>query len=195
MDGALEKKLLKLENHILHKSEHCVLNVFAYGSLMWKPEFPYKKYEPACLYGYHRRLAIFSTVYRGTEKMPGLCFGLDRGGCCNGVMFEIANNKKQAVIAYLFKREMFADAYIPRYLTAIDAKGNKKKVLTFIVNPHAKKYAPPMSIEKTKQYINRGVGIGGTNVEYIQNSQQMLENLNIHSPKLNGLCRQLCKKV
>ncbi len=194
MDETLEQKLATLKKQIFLQCCQGDLFVFAYGSLMWNPDFPYKNHEAACLYGYHRRLAIYSTVYRGTEAAPGLCFGLDKGGCCNGVVFEIIKNKQEQVITYLFEREMFADAYIPRYLTVKTAQGIKKKVLTFVVNRHTPKYAVPMPLEKIKDIISKGKGIGGTNLEYIDNSQKALMQMQVNSPKLNRLCQQLHKK-
>src|SRR3954466_4710161 len=56
------------------------LRVFGYGSLMWRPDFPYIEIVPAALHGYHRAFCIRSTHYRGTREKPGLVLGLDRGG-------------------------------------------------------------------------------------------------------------------
>src|SRR5918993_80686 len=39
--------------------------VFGYGSLMWRPGFPYLERCHAHLRGYHRALCIFSHVHRG----------------------------------------------------------------------------------------------------------------------------------
>ncbi|MGH6893571.1 MAG: gamma-glutamylcyclotransferase, partial [Dongiaceae bacterium] len=44
--------------------------VFAYGSLMWRPDFPFVAIEPATLYGYHRAFCITSTHYRGNAARP-----------------------------------------------------------------------------------------------------------------------------
>src|SRR6185369_16846687 len=52
------------------------LRVFGYGSLMWKPDFPYIDIVPASLHGYHRAFCIHSTHYRGTRENPGLVLGL-----------------------------------------------------------------------------------------------------------------------
>ena len=45
--------------------------VFAYGSLMWRPDFPFVEILPATLYGYHRAFCITSTHYRGNTDRPG----------------------------------------------------------------------------------------------------------------------------
>ncbi|MGI9386645.1 MAG: gamma-glutamylcyclotransferase, partial [Methyloligellaceae bacterium] len=38
--------------------------VFGYGSLMWRPDFPYLDAVPATLEGAHRALCVRSVVHR-----------------------------------------------------------------------------------------------------------------------------------
>ena len=59
--------------------------VFAYGSLLWNPLFPFEDARPATLSGRHRRFCLWSLASRGTSNQPGLVLGLDRGGSCQGV--------------------------------------------------------------------------------------------------------------
>jgi cation transport protein ChaC len=63
--------------------------VFGYGSLMWNPGFPHLEVRLARLFGFHRRFCIYSHRYRGTPEVPGLVFGLDRGGSCRGLAFRV----------------------------------------------------------------------------------------------------------
>ena len=79
--------------------------VFAYGSLIWRPGFAHLGARPALLRGYHRRFCIWSRHYRGTPERPGLVLGLDRGGACQGVVFEVAAEAAAAVLEYLDARE------------------------------------------------------------------------------------------
>ena len=65
--------------------------VFGYGSLMWRPGFAYARRCKATLRGWRRSLCVFSHVYRGSPERPGLVLGLDRGGACQGVAFEVAS--------------------------------------------------------------------------------------------------------
>ena len=58
--------------------------VFAYGSLMWRPNFQYEEAAHALLEGAHRALCIYSVVHRGVPSAPGLVLGLDKGGRCEG---------------------------------------------------------------------------------------------------------------
>src|SRR5919112_1904769 len=45
--------------------------IFAYGSLMWNPDFDFAEARPAFLYGYHRSFCLYSRDYRGTPEQPG----------------------------------------------------------------------------------------------------------------------------
>ena len=85
--------------------------VFAYGSLMWNPEFEYLRSEIACLQGYHRCLCLWSVEYRGTPERPGLVMGLDHGGSCMGRAFLISGDKAAPIIDQLNQREMLTGAY------------------------------------------------------------------------------------
>src|SRR5260370_23609444 len=59
--------------------------LFAYGSVMWNPEFAFPEARPGFLYGYHRSFCLYSRAYRRTPERPGLVLGLDRGGACPGI--------------------------------------------------------------------------------------------------------------
>ena len=44
--------------------------VFAYGSLLWNPLFPFVEARIAGLHGLHRRFCIWSLASRGTPDAP-----------------------------------------------------------------------------------------------------------------------------
>ena len=88
--------------------------VFGYGSLMWRPGFPYHDRRHAHLHGYHRSLCVFSHVHRGTPERPGLVLGLDRGGRCHGVAFRVAAPEADATVRYLREREQATAFLIAR---------------------------------------------------------------------------------
>ena len=49
--------------------------IFGYGSLMWRPNFPFTEAAPALLRGYHRSLCIYSTEYRAPGNGRGWSWG------------------------------------------------------------------------------------------------------------------------
>ena len=73
---------------------------------MWRPEFEFVSTKPAALKGYHRRLSVLSHHYRGTPEKPGLVLGLDLGGTCVGLVYQIAEEAWENVIAQVRQREM-----------------------------------------------------------------------------------------
>ena len=80
--------------------------VFAYGSLMWRPDFEYVESEPALLRGYHRAFCIYSHIYRGSPENPGLVLGLDNGGSCVGRAFRLNTDAAHDILAAIHAREM-----------------------------------------------------------------------------------------
>ena len=60
--------------------------VFAYASLLWRPEFDVAEQSLARVQGWRRALQMWSRVNRGTPAQPGLVFALLRGGSCWGMV-------------------------------------------------------------------------------------------------------------
>jgi len=46
--------------------------IFAYGSLMWNPNFAWDARHVATVRGYHRSFRVWSRINRGTPERPGL---------------------------------------------------------------------------------------------------------------------------
>ena len=100
------------DNYRMHDKAHTSgLWVFAYGSLMWRPDFQFVEARRARLSGWHRRFCIVSRYYRGSAENPGLLLGLDRGGVCEGVAFKIAADRTREVLRYLRVREQISGVY------------------------------------------------------------------------------------
>ena len=90
------------------------LAIFAYGSLLWSPDFAPRAQWTARAMGFSRRLCVYSERYRGRPGAPGLVFGLERGGSCWGRALVLPRRGRRTIARALVEREMFAGAYEAR---------------------------------------------------------------------------------
>jgi glutathione-specific gamma-glutamylcyclotransferase len=162
--------------------------LFAYGSLMWNPEFTFVRSAPAMLYGYHRSFCLYSTRYRGTPENPGLVLGLDRGGCCRGVAFLVAQSEVAPVLETLWAREMSDLVYHPR-VVVVEAEGSRISALTFVADREHEHYAGRLEVEEIARTIAEGTGARGPNADYLFNTLRHLHALGIRERHLDVLSR------
>lgn len=166
--------------------------IFGYGSLMWRPGFDYLRSEPARIHGYHRRLCVYSFVHRGTPESPGLVLGLDRGGSCKGVAFEIAPEKWDETIAYLRAREQVTSVYVElqRPIRLLDSDRLVTSTLYVVDRAHPQ-YAGGLDDEALSAHVLNGQGVSGHCLDYVLNTLNHLRVMNIHDPALERLAGRL----
>jgi cation transport protein ChaC len=165
--------------------------VFGYGSLIWRPGFPHKEARPAMLHGFHRRFCVYSHRYRGTPDCPGLVLGLTRGGSCRGLAYKVPEAEGEAVMDYLYEREMVLGVYDPTWLKLRLDTGETIRAAGFVVDPSHQQYAGRLSYDAMAQLILQGEGKGGTCLEYLRNTVQHLEALDMHDRALHRLLREV----
>ncbi len=179
--------------------------VFGYGSLIWKPEFPYAHAKWGVLKGWHRANCRYSFKARGCHGCPGLMVGLQKGGDCKGVAYAISAENEEEVFAYLDRREGQGNAYfrqkIPVVLTGKNAQSTKQTVVqawAYVDNPAHEGYVGEMEIPKIAQLIAQGVGQHGESYEYVEQLLLHLQRQGIREPKLEqafALATQLRQKT
>jgi glutathione-specific gamma-glutamylcyclotransferase len=165
-----------------------VRHIFAYGSLMWRPDFEFVSAKPAKLEGFHRRLSVISHHYRGTPEKPGLVLGLDHGGSCSGLVYRIADEAWEEVSTKVRAREMLGDVYdeVVKEFVVLQS-GEKIRAITYVVNHASHQYFPPQRPEAMLPYINQGHGQMGSCKDYVVNTILHLRRLGIHDEGLEAL--------
>jgi len=163
--------------------------VFAYGSLMWKPGFPFVEARPARLHGYHRALCIYSIRGRGTDGRPGLVLGLDRGGSCLGRACRVATAEWEAARAYLHAREMVTNVYRPTFLTVALDDGRRVAAYAFVARRDHAQYAGRLPEDRMAELILQGVGRHGTARDYLRQTVAQLDALGITAGPLHRVLR------
>lgn len=165
--------------------------VFGYGSLMWNPGFPHIRAVPARMHGVRRALCIRSTHYRGTPERPGLVFGLDRGGSCHGVAFEVAEPDREAVVAYLRAREQISMVYHEVVRPARLIGGETVGALVYVANQSHVQYAGGLGFEEMLDIVLASAGEMGPNADYITATLKRLEDMGIRDRALERLVEAL----
>lgn len=165
--------------------------VFAYGSLIWDPGFPYVEKQRAVVHGYHRRFCLYSHRYRGTPEAPGLVLGLDKGGSCHGVAYAVPSREAEAVRAYLWVREMFSNAYRPRLLQARLADDRRVMAQTFVIVPDHPQYAGRLGPDFAARLIASSHGERGSNLAYLENTLLHLLELGIQDRSMRRLLAEV----
>ncbi|MFK3722607.1 gamma-glutamylcyclotransferase [Pseudomonas monteilii] len=151
--------------------------LFAYGSLIWRPECKSLERQRARVHGYHRGLYLWSHSHRGTPEQPGLVFGLDRGGSCSGVAYRLDEADLEAALLALWQREMPYPAYRPHWLNCRLADGTRIQALGFVLERHLPCYAGNLPDTLLSQILATAKGHYGTTREYVE---QTLDALRVH---------------
>jgi cation transport protein ChaC len=160
--------------------------IFAYGSLMWNPEFAYAEAQPGLLYGYHRRFCLYSRDYRGTPERPGLVLGLDRGGSCHGIVYRLPPDRAGETLDRIWAREMTGRVYQMRRV-AVDTPLGPVTAQACVVRRASPDYAGRLSPDDVARLLANAVGGRGSGRDYLVNTVRHLEALGIRDALLHRI--------
>ena len=163
--------------------------IFGYGSLMWRPDFPFAEKSRARLEGYHRAFCISSTHHRGNAARPGLVLGLDRGGVCDGVVYRVASGDAGGVLAYLRERELISGVYREAQVRVMLQDGSHRVVtaLAYIVERCHPSYTGRQPLKVQAHQIRGACGVSGNNLDYLLATVGHLIAAGIREPVLERL--------
>lgn len=168
--------------------------VFGYGSLIWSPCFDFLQARIARACGWQRRFSLYSTHYRGTPERPGLVLGLERGGDCHGLVFQVAPEHIDDALVRLWKREMSDDgSYTPLFIPVVldGEEQDDTHALTFVVQGGNEMYCPDLPEQELVDIIATSRGRNGTNREYLEKTVISLRRSGIHDARLEELLEKV----
>lgn len=167
--------------------------VFAYGSLMWRPDFPFVERVEARLVGAHRALCVYSFVHRGTPERPGLVLGLDRGGTCRGIAYRVPAVHRASTIAYLRAREQVTSVYRECMRPIWLSRDPEQRVpaLCYMVDRGHAQYAGRLTLAQQLHHVRQGRGQSGANRDYVIATVGALEQLGYRETALHLLAERL----
>lgn len=170
--------------------------IFAYGSLMWNPSFEYLNKCKAELRGMRRSLCITSIHHRGTPEKPGLVLGLDTGGKCTGIAYEVEAHLATDTIKYLRAREQVTRVYreITRPITLLDGSKRQVRSVIYAVDRNHPQYAGDLSFDTQIRMISTGIGKSGNNIDYVMSTAQHLMDAEILDRDMYRLAHSLGRR-
>ncbi len=156
--------------------------VFAYGSLIWNPGFAVQARRRATALGWHRSFSISLDHFRGSPERPGLMLALDAGGCCEGVLLEIAEGTERQSLRAILRRELVAHELAANAAWIdVETEQGQGQALTFYAGPVGTQLAM-LSVEEQARRLARAAGAAGTGAEYLLRTVHGLAEHGIHDP-------------
>jgi cation transport protein ChaC len=175
-----------LERTLAQWGAHRDLWIFAYASLIWRPDFEVHEHQPAHVHGWHRALKMWSRVNRGTPQRPGLVFALLSGGSCRGMVLRVERRQGEEVLHRLWDREMMTGVYDPKWLPCFTPRG-PVEALAFTLSRRSPSYTGDLSDAQYRQIFARSRGRYGTTRDYALQTFESLKTRGIHDRALAKL--------
>jgi len=151
--------------------------VFGYGSLIWRPDFPFAQRKRARITGWSRRFWQGSHDHRGVPEAPGRVVTLipQPGAHCDGVAYLIDH----PVFDHLDHREKNGYARNDVELAFADGAGSGVVYIAHRDNPA---FLGPAPVDVIARQILISRGPSGTNREYLYELAAALRNLDADDP-------------
>lgn len=160
--------------------------VFAYGSLIWRPDLPVVEERLGTAHGWHRSFCMRMIRWRATKEQPGLMLALDEGGQCEGVLLRLEEAGLEEALDKLLRREVTAKppSNLPTWIPVRTANADEVTALGFVMNRDGDDYVRSPDLETVADDIARACGHLGSNAEYLFNTVTQLEARGLHDEML-----------
>ena len=172
-----------------------MLWIFGYGSLLFRPDFPFEERRPARIQGFTRRLDQGSPDHRGTPERLGRVATLvrDEGAWVSGAVHRVAARDEERVLAQLDHREQggYERVTIDALPLHSDERGAAITATTWIATSDNPFHLGPEPLAIMVAQIRAAVGPSGPNVEYVIRLADALRSLGIEDPHVDALARAL----
>ncbi len=162
--------------------------LYAYGSLLWRPQFAPDEIRPARLWGHHRALRMRSRVNRGSPDCPGLVFALLPGGSCVGQVHRARVDEALGQLDALWEREMPNGVYTPRWLRCHTPDG-PVEALAFTLDPAHPSHTGRLDDAAHVTIFRHAEGRYGRTVDYLHRTALCLQALAIRDAEVSRLVR------
>lgn len=165
--------------------------VFGYGSLIWRPSFPFVERRRAFILDHARRLFQGSDDHRGVPGALGRVVTLVPmpGARCVGVAFRIADDDAEAVLAHLDHREKNGYQRVPVDLH--DDSGVFARGIVFVADESNENFLGEAPLSAIVEQVRRSRGPSGENSEYVLELSRALRALDARDDHIDAIAAAL----
>jgi glutathione-specific gamma-glutamylcyclotransferase len=171
--------------------------IFGYGSLVFRPAFPFVERREAYVTGMERRLWQGSPDHRGTPGAPGRVVTLiktDPSSRCFGIAYCVEERELERVLTYLDVREQGGYARLTVPLYAKDGAPITDEGLVYIATEENAHYLGPASAEEIARHVASAHGPSGANIDYVQRLATALRGMGVEDAHIFAVDTWLSKR-
>jgi cation transport regulator ChaC len=167
--------------------------IFGYGSLLFRPDFPFERSAVATVAGLARRFHQGSPDHRGTPARLGRVVTLVRepGASTTGIAYEVRADDAESVLGALDLREQ--GGYERLEVDVVLADRGSLRATTWIAPPDNPFWLGDAPLEAIAEHVRDARGPSGTNLDYVLALDDKLKGLGIddaHVAALAALARR-----
>ena len=167
--------------------------IFGYGSLIWRPDFPFLQRQEGWVLGWARRFWQASPDHRGTPQKPGRVVTLvpmlrER---CWGVAYEVAPDVRDDVIERLDRREQAGYDRVSTTVYLREGSTSIQGALMYVARADNPCFLGPCARPALLDCLRSSVGPSGTNLDYLRNLAASLRQMGAEDPELFSLADEL----
>jgi len=169
--------------------------IFAYGSLIFRPDFAWLDRRRAYVRGFVRRFWQGSPDHRGVPESPGRVVTLlrEEGAACGGCAYRVEPRGADAILAALDAREQAGFERVELELFADDAPRADPfgRAVTWVAGPRNAHFLGPLPERDIAEFIRGRGGPSGSNADYALRLRDALRALDVRDEHVEAVAAYL----
>ena len=161
--------------------------LFGYGSLIWRPDFPYLQKQVGTINGWSRKFWQGSHDHRGVPEAPGRVVTLvpEAGAQCGGMAFEVSGDHASGILSQLDYREK--NGYERHQVDCELITGDTVSCLVYLAGASNHAYLGDAPAADIAEQIRVSEGPSGSNRDYLLNLASALREHQLNDPHVFAL--------
>lgn len=180
--------------------------IFGYGSLVWRPDFPFIEAHSALARGWARRFYQGSVDHRGVPGAPGRVVTLlpDARAQCWGRAFRVSPHTWDGVLERLDAREVGGYERVELHLELRPSpeapQAGRRPVevqgaLTYVATERNAHFLGPAPLEAIASQVLSARGPSGHNTEYVLRLAEAVRAMGVQDEHLHSLEREVRRRL